>query len=85
MHLINRVVNTEKAGNICSKSGEMVSRWAWKVGVTNCQLTAKVSPPPESGDGLIYSGPATSYSFFPQGVNAIVEWTAQAFIDNLEP
>jgi hypothetical protein len=57
MHLINRVVNTEKAGNICSKNGEMALRRARQMGMTNCQLTAKVSPPPESGDGLIVASP----------------------------
>jgi hypothetical protein len=55
-----------------------VASWSASAGATSYQLTAKASPPPESGDGLIYNGPLTSFSYFAQGVNSTISFTVKA-------
>jgi hypothetical protein len=57
---------------------EAVAKWDASAGATSYQLTAKVTPPPDSGDGLIYTGPNTTALIYPQGVNATVVFTVKA-------
>ena len=57
---------------------EAVAAWNASAGATSYQLTAKVTPPPDSGDGLIYTGPNTTALIYPQGVNATVVFTVKA-------
>ncbi|UPG87603.1 hypothetical protein L2Y94_09700 [Luteibacter aegosomatis] len=57
---------------------EAVAKWNASAGATSYQLTAKITPPPGSGDGLVYTGPNTTATIFPQGVNATVVFTVKA-------
>ncbi len=57
---------------------EAVAAWNASAGATSYQLTAKITPPPGSGDGLVYSGPNTTATIYPQGVNATVVFTVKA-------